>query len=133
MRLRPWLIMLSLLIACLGAWGCGKGQPTSPPRPSASPTPTPTPTPSPAGPESLFLEVLEPLDETVVHVPDVQVIGVTLPEAIVSVNGELAEVDDSGSFSTRVSLEEGPNLIQVVASDLEGNEVNVLRSVIYVP
>jgi hypothetical protein len=49
------------------------------------------------------------------------------------VNGELAEVDNQGNFTTLVVLEEGPNLIEVVASDLEGNQESHTLVTIYEP
>ncbi len=50
-----------------------------------------------------------------------------------SVNGELAEVDEEGNFTMMVVLEEGPNIIEVIASDLEGNEESRTLVIIYVP
>ena len=101
----------------------------------ARPTPTPTPTPAvtPTAPAGLFLEVTEPLDESVVTTSPVRVSGTTVPDAVVSVNGEIVEVDEQGNFTTVVALEEGPNIIEVVASDLEGNEVSKILAIIYVP
>lgn len=95
----------------------------------ACPTPSVTPTP-PAG---LFLEVTEPLDESVVTASPVGVSGTTIPDAVVSVNGEIVEVDEHGKFTTMVTLEEGPNIIEVVASDLEGNEVSKSLVIFYIP
>jgi uncharacterized protein YfaP (DUF2135 family) len=40
---------------------------------------------------------------------------------VVGVNEVPVEVDALGIFSTTVALEEGPNLIEVVAADLDGN------------
>lgn len=52
---------------------------------------------------------------------------------MVSVNGDLVEVDATGKFQTAVTLDEGPNIIEVVASDENGNELGVILSVIYEP
>jgi hypothetical protein len=46
---------------------------------------------------------------------------------------EIANVDQNGNFSVTVNLEEGPNLIEVVASDQLGNEKSSSIAVIYVP
>jgi len=42
------------------------------------------------------------------------------------VNGQLAELDSTGTFSVSVPLREGPNLIEVIASDLAGNVEHTL-------
>ena len=78
------------------------------------------------------LTVSTPQNETVVSTFQTTVEGVASPDAVVSVNGALADVALDGSFSTLVSLEEGPNLIEVVASDYEGNEASEILTVIYV-
>ena len=47
--------------------------------------------------------------------------GLTSPDAVVSVNGMLASVDDEGNFTAEnVPLNEGPNLLEIIASDLSG-------------
>ena len=55
--------------------------------------------------------------------------GVTSPDATVSVNGQLATVEATGEFSVAgpIPLVEGPNLIEVIASDLAGG----VRSQVY--
>lgn len=63
----------------------------------------------------------------------VRVEGITLPDAVVSVNGDLITVDERGNFSTQVALAEGPNVIDVVASDFSGNEVSKSLAIIYLP
>ena len=80
-----------------------------------------------------FLTVTEPTDESIINTDKVEVIGITTPGAVVSINGELAEVDGEGNFTIMVVLEEGPNTIEVIASDLEGNEESHILVIIYVP
>ena len=104
------------------------------PTPAIEATATPTATPTPrATPKSLFLTVTSPEDESIVETSEVTVIGETLPTAIVSVNGEEVNVEDDGTFSTTVTLEEGPNDIQIVASTLGGQETSVILMVAYMP
>ncbi|GAJ17309.1 unnamed protein product, partial [marine sediment metagenome] len=79
------------------------------------------------------LTVTEPTDESIINADKVEVIGITTPGAVVSVNGELAEVDEEGNFAMMVVLEEGPNIIEVIASDLEGNQESHTLVIIYVP
>jgi hypothetical protein len=78
------------------------------------------------------LTVTQPLDETTVYTADLVVKGQTNSDAVVSVDGITVEVGADGKFSTTVTLEEGPNLIEVLASDFEGNEGSAVRTVIYV-
>jgi hypothetical protein len=42
---------------------------------------------------------------------------------VVSINGELVEVDANGNFSLQVGLEVGPNVFDIISTDLDGNEV----------
>ncbi|MDD5093286.1 MAG: hypothetical protein PHV74_02760 [Dehalococcoidia bacterium] len=82
---------------------------------------------------ALPLTVTEPLDEAVVTSSSVVVKGVTNANAVVTVNGEIVDIDASGSFSVSVNLEDGPNLIEVVASDFEGNSSTVMTTIIRIP
>ncbi len=79
------------------------------------------------------LTVTQPADESIINVDKVAVIGITTAGAVVSINGELAEVDAEGNFTMMVVLEEGPNIIEVIASDLEGNEESHTLVIVYVP
>jgi uncharacterized protein YfaP (DUF2135 family) len=83
------------------------------------------------GTTSVTLEVTEPQDEITVNTSTIQVKGVTTADATVSVNGFLVDVGADGKFSTTVSLEQGPNSIEVVASDSQGNENSQVLTVIY--
>jgi len=79
----------------------------------------------------LSLKVTSPQDESTVYTFETEVAGVTAPDAVVSVNGMLVDVDADGKFSTTVSLEEGPNSIEVIASDYEGHEASKILTIIY--
>ena len=89
--------------------------------------------PTPALKPEFSLTVTEPTDESIINADKVEVIGITTPGAVVSINGELAEVDGEGNFTIMVVLEEGPNIIEVIASDLEGNEESHTLVIVYVP
>ncbi len=99
-----------------------------------APTPTPTPTPTPA---ALFLEIVEPENESTVSTASIIVSGSTIPGAVVSILVDteiaIADVDEQGNFSATVTLAEGPNYIEVLASDQEGNEEYSILVVIYSP
>lgn len=81
----------------------------------------------------LFLSVTQPENNSTTSSNKSEVKGITSPEAVVTINGELAEVDAEGNFTMTVALEEGPNLIEVIASDTEGNQESRTFAVIYVP
>jgi len=112
-RLILGVVLLTLVGAVLGL-ACSKG---------ASDTNNDT--------TSLPLAVTQPKDESVVNTPEVVVEGTTNPDAVVSVNGTVADVDAEGKFSVTVPLEEGPNLIEVYASDFEYREASEMVTVIY--
>ena len=61
------------------------------------------------------------------------VIGGTRPDAVVGINGAPVDVNSLGIFSTVVSLDEGPNFIEVVATDIEGNVRFQTVAVFYLP
>lgn len=110
------LLLGAMLLATVGA--CAGSDTTS------------TPTPAPG---ELFLEITSPEDQTVIRTQETEVVGKTLPTAIVSVNGTLTSVDAMGAFSATVTLESGPNLIEVVASTIGGDELGKVLAVIYIP
>ncbi len=117
-----------------------KSTPTAPPPPTApvataTPTPppptTPTPTPVPAAPSGLV--VTAPVDETVTTASPISVKGSAPIDAIVSVNGKVVALQNDGSFAVTVDLLEGPNLVEVTASDYQGNTVSKVITVMYLP
>jgi hypothetical protein len=59
--------------------------------------------------------------------------GFTTPDAIVSVNGVIVEVQADGTFELTLVLEPGPNIVEVVASDLGGNTINSSLAIISIP
>jgi glucodextranase-like protein len=96
------------------------------------PLPTNTaPTPSGSGP--LTLVVLSPQDGSTVNVPEVIVRGTSTPGAVVTVNDDILIVGDDGQFQSRVLLEQGPNLIEIVASNDVGDEQSVELGIVYQP
>ena len=103
-------------------------------RPTATESATPSlPPPPPTAGVYLTLQVIAPEDGAVVNTPQVDVIGMTAPGAVVTVNDDILLVGADGRFQSTVSLEEGPNLIEIVVSDIEGNEASMEFTVIYEP
>ncbi len=96
--------------------------------PLAAATPT-----RPAVATAFVLKVFDPADESVVNRALLVVRGQTAVGAVVSVNATLATVDATGAFSAPITLEEGANLIEVVASDYAGNVLTQEILVVFEP
>ena len=154
------LSLLLLLTIVISIAGCAEKEatPTSSPAPTLTPTqqpsptvtstPVPTPTPKPTStttttptlpptttPTALFLVITQPTDGAQVSASNIGVTGKTIPGAVVSVSIndeiEIVTVGQDGKFTVRVTLEEGPNIIEVIASDQQGNEKSATVTVIY--
>ena len=120
--------------------------PTITPSPTPVPIPTPTPTIAPtiepdvsiestpnSGTFNLSLDFEGIGNESVVRSDRVLLHGVTSPDAIVSVNGVILEVQPDGTFELTLPLDPGPNIVDIVASDLEGNSINSSLAIISIP
>ena len=77
--------------------------------------------------------LLYPPDGLTVSQPEVNVMGVTTLDAIVGVNQIPVEVNSLGVFSAAVVLEEGANLVEVVATNIQGNIRFQTVAVFYTP
>ena len=82
---------------------------------------------------ALFVRVVDPIEDDV-EVPlatsTLLISGVTLPDAVLSVDGELVDVDEQGGFVAEAQLDEGANEIVIVASDADGNQVTTALYVV---
>jgi len=112
--------------------------PTPTPTPAPTPTPEPTPTPTPTLPPGppLELVVMVPKDgtatpqgeesvELTVGTWGIPVVGTTRVDAVVTVYGTPVNVNEDGMFVHSVGLAEGPNLVEITASDLLGNQCTI--------
>lgn len=149
--MRSWrllFILAWLLAACGGATptpdssplptvSAVSNQPSEPPVEAGSVTETPAQLPSsaPTPTDSTLTEfnILWPEDDTVVNEPEVEVVGEGEPETVVTLGDEIVVIDETGMFSVTLPLNEGLNEIEIVASDLEGNEVSFTLEVTYDP
>lgn len=107
--------------------------PSPPPTPVriSTPTPTPTPTTAPtATPVPLTLELLSPQDGAEVEIGAVRVLGKTRVDAVVAVNGIPVDMEADGTFQRDLVLEEGINIVEVVATDLSG-QIAVQHAVVF--
>lgn len=139
-------VALAALVAAAACSNAPAPSPTSGPSPAMTATPatpgatsttqpTAPSTASPApGANGLTLNVIQPQTEAVVTSDLLEVKGQTAPDAIVSVNGIIVKsIDAGGNFTAVVELEEGPNLVEVIASNYQGNQVSQTLAVIYAP
>ena len=101
------------------------------------PTPTPMASPSAGGaivvPGKPQVIILSPPDNAVVNAPQVEIIGQTAPDVVLTFNDEIVVAGPDGAFTATVPLDEGPNLVQMVASDAEGDETTFELTVTYEP
>lgn len=86
-----------------------------------------------SGVAGLPLSLFYPPDGLEVKDATIKVVGGTRQDAVVGVNGVPAEVNALGIFSATVSLEEGANLIEVVAVDIQENVNFQTLVVFYMP
>lgn len=89
-------------------------------------------TDSPSAQAGVSLTISEPEDNTITDVDTIEVKGQSSPGAVVSVNAMITIADANGNFDAIVSLDEGPNIIEIVASDETGNQASVTLIVTFV-
>ena len=143
-------VFLGLLI--LGLTGCiigGGDEETAGPAEGETPAttvevPAPTatavpPTPVPAETQvategELFLQMIEPTEnEIFTESGTLTVTGRTRVDAVVTINDTIVEPNIDGEFSLDVTLEEGPNIIEVVTSVASGEQMDQVLVALYVP
>lgn len=106
--------------------------PSPTPVPTAVPTAVVVPTIS-SGTFNIALDFDGVGDEGTVYSDTVLLRGLTSADAVVSVNDVIVEVQPDGSFELTLVLSEGPNIVDVVASNLAGSVINSSLSIVSVP
>ncbi len=101
------------------------------PTPSPTPIVAPTPTPEPA-PE-LFLEIIDPENNTAVSNNSVLVAGITLPTAILKINSVRATVDVRGEFVKNIPLNIGQNVVEFIVEGHDGDKIRDFLIIRYDP
>ena len=81
----------------------------------------------------LWLRILSPANEAVVNTSQIEVMGEAPAETILSINDELLLVPADGVFRQIILLEEGANLIELVASNYDGDEATLSLIIYYEP
>lgn len=75
------------------------------------------------------LEITTPADDLTTTASVIEVAGQTEPGTTVSVDGQLVPVDSSGKFFYQLKLEEGQNIIEIIASKRLSPKTRVTRIV----
>ena len=88
-------------------------------------------TPTPAAPFQITLDA--PRDGDTTDISPLLVKGVTVPNAVVSVNDVVGLADVEGRFDLVVPLQAGPNVLEVIASQPNGQQAFVIVTVMYQP
>jgi hypothetical protein len=100
-------------------------------------TPTPIPTAESIPVElsigSLWLKITAPPDNGIATTPTVEVVGRATEGAVLTINEDIILVKEDQVFNSRVELENGPNVIEVLASDINGDELYYFLTVYYEP
>ena len=113
-------VFLLIIVAC-----------TTPPTDNPIATLQPTPWEEVSG--TLWVRILSPADNEIVNVSSVEVQGEAPADTVLSVNDEIVIVSSDQVFSLPVALEEGINVIEIVASDYDENEVSFIMTITYQP
>jgi hypothetical protein len=88
-------------------------------------------TPTPAATFQITLD--SPRDGETTNTSPLLVTGVTVPNAIVSVNDVVGIANGEGRFDLMVPLQAGPNVLEVIASQPNGLQAFVIVTVMYQP
>jgi len=94
----------------------------------ATPTPTPIAT-------SVYLSIDSPTDESIVSNKTVKVSGKTTPGATVTIitnsDQKIIQPSDQGDFSTTITINDGTNLIRIIAFSADGQSATFQKTITY--
>lgn len=74
------------------------------------------------------LEVFTPSDDSTTTIPYALIQGKTEKDVTVAIDGQIIPVDENGNFSYQVKLEEGQNIIEMIASKRLSPKSKVTRT-----
>jgi hypothetical protein len=125
------MVIIGLLVAGV-AFYLYQGTKTVPVSKTSIVTPSPTSTPINT---SVFLNVDNPIDESVVDNKTVTVSGKTTPDATVVIitnsDQKVIQPSGQGDYSTTITITDGTNLIRVIAFGSDGQSATVQRTITY--
>ncbi len=127
--MKKYLPLTAVILLLLVPVACTSNPKAITPSPSGTSYFTTTPTSIP-----FSLIITEPQNESVVKENLLRVSGRTAPDAVLSINGDMVRtIDENGNFTFVISLVEGPNLIDAIATNYDGSQVSQELTVIYAP
>jgi hypothetical protein len=88
-------------------------------------------TPTPTMPFTITLDA--PRDGETTNASPLLVSGLTIPNAIVSVNDTVGLANADGRFALTVPLEAGPNVLEIIASKPTGDQTSLIITILYQP
>lgn len=118
---------------CKGTTGTQASTSGTTPVSTAVTTTSTSVTTTPSATAALFLNVMAPANETITDVNTVTIEGQTIPDAVLSINGNLITLDAQGNFSVPETLNEGTNIFDIIVTDEAGNQVTNELLVSYAP
>ncbi len=83
--------------------------------------------------EVLWIKIDYPEDGAVVDASELEIRGSASTGTVITINDDILYVESGEKFSDVIQLDEGANLIEIVASDEIGNEVQLFLTVYYEP
>jgi hypothetical protein len=93
-----------------------------------------SPTKSPEAPET-FLTIDRPKDEEVVKTKSLIIAGKTREDAVITIitnsNEDIVTPSQNGDFSTTVTIDNGQNIIEIIALAPNGESVKIKKIVTY--
>jgi Glucodextranase, domain B len=92
-----------------------------------------TPAPIEKTDGDLWVRLFAPQDQMTVRTAQVDVRGQAPEETTVTVNDDIIVVGPDRSFQSTQPLKAGPNPLEIVASDMSGNEISFSLTVTYRP
>ena len=73
------------------------------------------------------LQIYSPQEDTTTTVPAILIPGQTEKETTIAVNGEFAPVDQDGKFSYQLKLQDGQNIIEIIAAKRLSPKTKITR------
>lgn len=75
------------------------------------------------------LEILQPQDDIRTQTAAIEVRGKTEKDATVSIDGDFVAIDQDGNFTSQIDLQEGVNVIEVVAAKRLSPKTKITRTI----
>jgi hypothetical protein len=79
----------------------------------------------------LSVVIYSPQDGAVVNTADINVVGEADPDTVISINDDIVLTGPERKFSAPLHLDEGPNIIEITASDDNGNQGTIYLTIFY--